>query len=174
MEILLIVTYLGLLGAHAVLNPRSSPSTTSRPLIAGSTVVGSKLSASPGMWKSALPITYFYQWQRCSAACATIDGATSPTYRVQRGDVKAEIRVLVTAANEIGSNAVPSAERGPIAPSRGSKRHRGRSAGGRPAWCHRWRSPADVSGRPCSSHRDRPRGCPIAGGLRQQAGPRWR
>src|SRR5439155_10446484 len=72
---------------------------------------GQTLTASPGTWTGAQPITFAYQWQRCSSsgsACAAISGATSPSYAVTSADVGATVRVVVTATNSVGSATASS------------------------------------------------------------------
>ena len=92
----------------------SPPVNTSPPTVSGTPQAGQTLTASPGIWTGAQPITFAYQWQRCSSggsACAAISGATSPSYAVTSADVGATLRVTVTATNSVGSataNSTPT------------------------------------------------------------------
>ena len=59
-----------------------APSNTTPPAISG-TGKRQRLSASTGEWEGTLPLSYAYQWQRCSSAgeaCANVSGATGSTY----------------------------------------------------------------------------------------------
>jgi hypothetical protein len=92
----------------------SAPVNASPPVISGKTTVGDKLSASQGTWSGA-PISYAYQWQRCTPACVDIAGATSSSYTLVRSDAGARIRVVVTAGNADGHTAADAAQVGPVA-----------------------------------------------------------
>lgn len=91
---------------------------TAAPTITGAAQVGQRLTATPGLWSGAPPITYSYVWQRCDASgggCAAIAGATAQTYVVASGDLGRTLRVLVTAANSSGSGSAISAATGAVA-----------------------------------------------------------
>lgn len=90
-----------------------APMSTSLPAITGSPVVGNSLSASTGSWTGATPLSYAYQWQRCSTTCAAIVGATSISYNVKPADLGNRIQVVVTTSNGVGSTAATSAAIGP-------------------------------------------------------------
>ncbi len=100
------------------------PTNTTPPSISGTTQVGSTLTASPGGWSGTGPITYAYQWQRCSppGACSTISSATQQTYQLVASDQATTIRVRVTATGAVAPAGVAfSPEVGPItAGSQGS------------------------------------------------------
>ena len=85
------------------------PANLSPPQVTGSTLIGQKLTASPGEW-SGSPTAYAYQWQSCSGigVCAAISGATSPTHTLTVSDVGHTIRVLVTATGVGGSQTATS------------------------------------------------------------------
>jgi hypothetical protein len=80
------------------------------PTIAGSSAIGSSLSAAPGSW-SPQPTAIAYQWERCSAggSCSAIDGATTQSYTVADADVGAQLEVAVTASDASGSTTAVSA-----------------------------------------------------------------
>lgn len=92
--------------------PSTAPSSTTLPAITGTPVSGQTLTASQGTWAGTTPISYTYQWQRCSSAgsgCSAIAGATSPSYALGSAEVGFAIRVTVTASNSVGSTSASSA-----------------------------------------------------------------
>jgi len=89
------------------------PVNTSIPLVTGSGLTGSTMTAQPGTWIGRQPIRFSYQWLRCNNAggeCATIAGATGRTYQLTSADVGRKVRVNVTARNAIGAVTVISGE----------------------------------------------------------------
>ena len=90
--------------------PATPPASTSPPVVSGSATVGGVLSASTGSWSGSEPISYAYQWQRCSPGCVDVAGAAVSTYTVQTGDAGSTLRVVVTASNGGGSSSAASAE----------------------------------------------------------------
>ncbi|MDQ3645041.1 MAG: hypothetical protein M3356_05995 [Actinomycetota bacterium] len=83
------------------------PSNTSAPEITGVAQEGQTLSASQGTWTGTSPITYSYEWLRCTATCAPT-GITATTYALTAADAESRLKVVVTATNAAGS-AVASA-----------------------------------------------------------------
>ena len=78
----------------------------------GLAAAGSALAATRGQWTNG-PVTYAYQWYRCTkagvrnprtipAACTAITGATSKTYVVRAADRGSFLRVRVTATGVTG------------------------------------------------------------------------
>ena len=70
------------------------------------------LRATGGTWTGPGTITKAIFWQRCNTAgegCATVVGATGPTYRLTAADVGTRLRVIETASNEGGTAQSPSA-----------------------------------------------------------------
>jgi len=88
-----------------------APINTAAPTIAGAAKYLETLTANPGSWRGSPTITYRYQWQRCRATvdCTDIELATDPTYVVDYPDLGAALRVVVTAANAVGSTSAVSA-----------------------------------------------------------------
>ena len=89
------------------------PVNTSIPLVTGSGLVGSTMTAQPGTWVGRQPISFSYAWLRCNNAggdCVGIAGATGRTYQLTSADVGRKVRVNVTARNAIGAVTVISGE----------------------------------------------------------------
>jgi hypothetical protein len=89
----------------------AAPANTGVPTITGTPAQGSVLTANPGTWTGAGPITKTYQWQRCDsdgAHCVDIAGATGSTYTPGADDAGHTIRVIVTGTNAGGSTSKPS------------------------------------------------------------------
>jgi hypothetical protein len=88
------------------------------PAIAGTPTQGQTLSTSNGTWGGTTPMTFAYQWQRCdSNGASCVNTATTPTYPLGAVDVGAEIRVVVTATNTLGSGSAPSPATAKVASS---------------------------------------------------------
>jgi hypothetical protein len=102
--------------ATAVVTAGGAPQFSGEPRIAGSPVVGQRLSASNGSWTGDQPMTFAYQWVRCGADggkpdgsnCTNISGATGTTYVLTSAEVGSRIRVRVTATNSSGSQTSAS------------------------------------------------------------------
>jgi hypothetical protein len=100
----------------AVVAQPSAPVNAGEPLISGSPVEGSTLTATAGTWTGAGSITYAYQWVRCDAGgglpdgsnCPTVPGATGSGYTLTADDIGRRLRVQVTATNSAGSTAAAS------------------------------------------------------------------
>jgi hypothetical protein len=113
--LLAVATGLALVAAlpvSAAVAGSSKPSNTSRPTVSGVPRVGQTLTAAPGTWSGAQPITYRYQWRRCSSgggSCADISGARSQTYELTAADIGSTIRIRVRATNTAGSTSADSA-----------------------------------------------------------------
>lgn len=88
------------------------PVNTSLPMVRGTTLVGSVLTADPGSWSGRQGISYSYSWLRCNTEggeCVAI-GATGRNYRLTSTDVNHKIRFNLTARNSLGSVTVMSGE----------------------------------------------------------------
>jgi hypothetical protein len=86
------------------------PKATTAPRISGKASVGRRLSAQQGTW-SWTPVTYGYQWLRCSAGggrCVPIKTAARPTYRVAKKDARHRLRLRITATNMAGATSAAS------------------------------------------------------------------
>jgi hypothetical protein len=87
------------------------PENTAAPVITGKAEVGAQLTVKPGTWRGSPPITYAYDWERCTSTdtCSSIVGAIDTTYSVVSADVGARLKVIVLATNPDGSSAAESA-----------------------------------------------------------------
>lgn len=91
------------------------PVNTAPPLVLGDPVVGGTLDSAAGGW-TGNNITYFRQWQACSAAggdCSAIPGATGPTFTPLGIHQGMTIRVRIEARNGQGSGFVDYATSAP-------------------------------------------------------------
>ena len=98
----------GALGGAAAGTP---PVVTTQPTVSGTTQRGQTLSAQSGSWSGTTPISFAYQWRRCSSSggdCGNV-GSNAATYTLGSGDVGHTIRVQVTASNSAGSAQAVSA-----------------------------------------------------------------
>jgi hypothetical protein len=92
--------------------PVVTPQFTGTPAVAGTPMEDEVLRATGATWTGQGTITKTVFWQRCNTAgeaCATITGATGPTYRLIADDVARRIRVVETATNEGGTSQAVSA-----------------------------------------------------------------
>jgi hypothetical protein len=82
------------------------PYNTSAPLLTGTSLIGEELTGFAGDWGGAFPISFSWQWQRCSDpnTCSNISGATSQTYTLGSADADSLIRLKVTGGNTYGSS----------------------------------------------------------------------
>jgi hypothetical protein len=91
--------------------PSGRPANTTEPTISGTETVGQRLTANRGNWSGTAPITYAFQWLRCSTAgdnCSEIPGAADITYMLEPSDAGRTIRVRVTARNSDGARSALS------------------------------------------------------------------
>jgi hypothetical protein len=81
------------------------------PAISGTPQEGQVLHVSNGTWNGSGPITYGYQWYRCTGGtCTAIPGATAADYELIADDIGATLKAAVTATNAAGSAMAESAE----------------------------------------------------------------
>ncbi len=95
-----------------------APTSITAPSITGEASAGQALSAQPGRWSAAQPITYTYQWTRCNSSgeeCTPISGATTAAYTLAEGDIAATLRLSVTATDTAGSTTETSSATATIA-----------------------------------------------------------
>jgi len=85
------------------------PTNTTRPSITGTPVVGKILTAHNGTWSGTTPITFKYQWTRCSSvgtACTPIsEAAQSQQFVLSTDDLGHRLRVIVAATNSAGTKS---------------------------------------------------------------------
>jgi hypothetical protein len=84
------------------------------PVISGNAIAGQNLSTSTEGWSGTRPISYAYQWQRCTTSCSNIGGATGSSYTLTSADQNALVQVMVTARNVAGSLEATSLPVGPV------------------------------------------------------------
>jgi hypothetical protein len=101
--------------AWALNPPENSllPSVSPQPPEPGKTMLANK-----GLWKNS-PISYAYQWERCSLAgteCSAIGGATATEYKVQSVDREHTLAVKVTATNSAGQGVAQSTPKKVLGP----------------------------------------------------------
>ncbi len=118
-----IVTATNAVGSLSVSSRRTSkilagaPVNTAAPSVGGSLREGQALTADPGTWAGTGPISFAYQWLRCSIAgggCEAISGATEPTYTASGLDLASNLAVVVTASSPLGAVPATSPETQPI------------------------------------------------------------
>jgi hypothetical protein len=94
------------------------PRNTALPTITGQARVGRTLTASTGTWTGSLPMSFSYQWLRCTttslSSCVAISGANGQAYVVTSGDVDRRLRVRVTATNAGGTGTATSNATGKV------------------------------------------------------------
>ncbi len=93
------------------------PSNVIAPSALGLDITGQTLTANEGIWTGTEPITYTFQWQRCSKAgteCENLPGETEASYVLRNGDAAHKMRVVVTAKNVAGSTEKESAVTGEV------------------------------------------------------------
>jgi hypothetical protein len=93
--------------------------TTAPPAPSGSPAVGQLLKAQTGAWSGTAPITFTYDWQRCSPVAAlgcSDTGVTSSRYMVGTQDLSDTLRVVITAHNVAGQASATSAQTTPVLP----------------------------------------------------------
>jgi hypothetical protein len=88
------------------------PQNATPPTVSGTAQVGQALMATNGSWVGQAPLSYTYQWRRCSssgASCSDISGATAKSRLLAAVDQGTTLRVRVTAHNPRGAAAATSA-----------------------------------------------------------------
>jgi hypothetical protein len=95
------------------------PTNTALPVLSGQAILGATLTVTSGTWTSTgtPPITYYYEWDRCtppSGTCTAITGATATTYQLTSADVSQNIQVVVKASDSSGLGYATSNTLGPV------------------------------------------------------------
>ena len=108
---------LALIGYAATTVTKPPPANQVPPGITGNPIDGSTLTATPGTWTGVAPISYSYQWRRCTTGgtCNPIPGATANTYLPSTADLNANLGVSVTATNPGGNTTIDSTLTTPVA-----------------------------------------------------------
>jgi hypothetical protein len=104
----IVAGFAGLLagGDFAGAQAAERPKNTAKPTIDGTPNEGTTLRASSGSWSGTAPMTFSYQWSRCSSQmsnCALVPNATQPTFTLTSADVGKRLLVTVTAKNSAGA-----------------------------------------------------------------------
>ena len=101
----------------AIAKAGSAPAATGQPSPSGSAQVGQTLTAENGSWSGTTPMTFTYQWQRCTkTACSNLGGATHKTYTIVGGDLGLQLRYLLPAHNSVGTGTMNSNRSAVVAP----------------------------------------------------------
>ena len=90
----------------------AAPLNSSLPSVAGPARSGGTLNASTGTWSGLAPISFAFQWVRCTATgtgCVNVPGATTSTFVLGASDVGMTLRISVSASNSKGSSVAFSA-----------------------------------------------------------------
>ncbi len=86
------------------------PDNVSLPTITGVAQQGHVLTVDSGVWSGKQPVSYTYEWLRCTPNCAVVrTGGTS--YTLGAGDVGATMRVDVTGSNGVSPTQTVSSSR---------------------------------------------------------------
>jgi hypothetical protein len=100
--------------------PAFPPVSTIPPDVSGEPIQGETLAEHHGTWLDS-PNTFSYQWERCDGSgdgCATIPGATQPTYALTASDIGHMVTVQEIASNAGGAgSAATSKATGPVLPA---------------------------------------------------------
>jgi hypothetical protein len=93
------------------------PLNTIPPQVLGVAEEGSPLRAEQGSWAGSTPMTFAYQWERCTeGVCEQIAGATGASYIPSSADEGSSTRVRVSASNAAGSATAVSLETAIVVP----------------------------------------------------------
>jgi hypothetical protein len=101
--------------------PAAGPVATAGPTVIGTAAAGKLLTGLSGTWAGLSTIAYAFQWYRCNgagAACASVHGATSPSYQLGDRDIGQTVGLAVMATDSTGTAKQYSSLIGPIASRR--------------------------------------------------------
>jgi hypothetical protein len=113
-------TVLGAATAPVVGASVVGPSPVAGPTVRGTAKQGSQLLGAPGTWSGVGEVMYTYRWFRCDtsgAGCATVAGATSPSFRLSSRDVGRTLGLRVAGTDSTGTARAFASLIGPIAPA---------------------------------------------------------
>jgi hypothetical protein len=85
-----------------------APANTRQPDPSGVVQEGNAIHVDEGAWSGTRPISFAYQWERCTAqnsGCSPIAGATARTYTIASTDVGSKLRAQVIATNSAGQGS---------------------------------------------------------------------
>jgi uncharacterized protein YukE len=102
----------------------SAPVETAAPVVGGTPRDGSYLHTSVGKWEATRPLTFAYEWRRCSASgeeCSPLPSATSHVYKLGHEDVGHTFEAVVRATDEGGSASATSHHSATVLPLKPSK-----------------------------------------------------
>jgi hypothetical protein len=97
-------------GSEAKLVTSNAPQNTSPPTITGVAAQGRSLTASPGTWGGATPMTYAYQWKRCANSYSASVLADTPVAYWRLGDKNGNVAtdVLGASPGTYGGSPLPT------------------------------------------------------------------
>jgi hypothetical protein len=87
------------------------PQNDVRPTIGGDFREGGTIVATVGTWSGTSPISFVFQWQRCTpdgSHCSDVSGARRNSYTLTPADVGSRPRILVTGKNAYGTASAAS------------------------------------------------------------------
>jgi hypothetical protein len=99
----------------------TGPVATTGPTVIGTAAAGKLLTGLSGTWAGFGQLAYRFQWYRCNAAgaaCRSVPGAKSPTYKLGDKDTGQTVGLAVRATDSTGAGTEYSSLVGPIAPRR--------------------------------------------------------
>lgn len=94
--------------------PSGPPIPKSTPTISGTVAAGATLTANPGTWNGALPMTFTYYWASCAPGSNVcyFTGATGQTFTPSSAPAGTRFVFVVVARNNLGAAAAQSAVTG--------------------------------------------------------------
>jgi hypothetical protein len=101
----------------AVTVAKSKPTLVTDPKIIGAARIGAPLTASPGTWTGAAPITFTFAWAVCAPGSNTCyyNGATGSTFTPPASIAAgSRVVVVVTAKNPVGTTFAQSMATAPL------------------------------------------------------------
>jgi Ig domain of plant-specific actin-binding protein len=101
----------------AVTVAKTKPAMVTEPKILGTARIGSPLTASPGTWTGAAPITFTFEWAICAPGSNTCyyNGAKGLTFTPPSSvAVGSRVVVVVTARNPVGTGFGQSMATAPL------------------------------------------------------------